>query len=184
MTNAEPEIARYPYTTKEPEVGMLNHKGAKIQLVDLPPVMENAVEKQGEIMAIIKNTDGVILKLGENPEKEERIIKEEMKKINAHDKKIMKIGKNEDVSKEEIFKHFNLIKIYTKKPGKEPDKTNPLVLKKGSTIQEAGEEIHKDFAEKLRYAKVWGESTDKYNGQRVKKDHILEDEDIIEIHTK
>ncbi len=184
LTNADPEIARYSYTTKEPEVGMLNHKGAKIQLVDLPPITDNAVEKQGEIMSIIKNTDGLIMKLGDNPEKEEKTIKKEMEKINADGKPIMKLKKEEIPEKKEVFDHFDLIKIYTKKPGKEPDKENPLVLKRGSTVQNAGEEIHRDFSEKLKYAKVWGTSTDKYNGQRVKKDHVLEDEDIIEIHTE
>jgi len=184
LTNAEPEIAKYSYTTQEPEVGMLNHKGAKIQLVDLPPITENAVEKQGEVMSIIKNTDGLIIKLGEKPKKEERTIKKELEKIDAHNKPIMKLKKHEIPEKRKVFNQFNLIKIYTKKPGEEPDKENPLVLKKGSTVQEAGEEIHRDFSEKLEYVKVWGSSTDKYNGQRVKKDHVLEDEDTIEIHIK
>ncbi len=184
LTNADPKIAKYPYTTKEPEVGMLNHKGAKIQLVDLPPITEKAVQKQGEVMSIIKNTDGLILKLGENSKKEKRTIKKELEKIDAKNKPIMKLRKNEIPEKAEVFNHFNLIKIYTKKPGEEPDKENPLVLKKGATVQEAGEEIHRDFSEKLDYVKVWGSSTDKYNGQRVKKDHVLEDEDTIEIHIK
>jgi len=41
-------------------------------------------------------------------------------------------------------------------------------------------EIHKDFVEKLLYARIWG--SEKYKGQRVQRDHLLEDGDIIELH--
>jgi ribosome-interacting GTPase 1 len=34
----------------------------------------------------------------------------------------------------------------------------------------------------MKYARIWG--SEKYIGQRVEKDHILEDRDILEIHIK
>ena len=40
--------------------------------------------------------------------------------------------------------------------------------------------VHKDFAQNLRFARIW--SQNKYQGQKVNRDHILEDEDIIELH--
>jgi len=42
------------------------------------------------------------------------------------------------------------------------------------------EAIHKDFKEKMKYARVWGKVN--YNGQRVSKDYVMNDGDIIEIH--
>lgn len=182
LTNADSEVARYPYTTKEPEVGMMKYEGAQLQLVDLPPVTEGAVDNQGEVMSVVKNTDGLILMLGENPEKEKKAIENELKRINEEEKPTLILKKSQEISKEEIFDFFDLIKIYTKKPGKEADMEDPLVLKRGSTVEEACEEVHRDFAKKLKYAKVWGSS--QFDGQRVKKNHVLEDDDILEIHIK
>jgi ribosome-interacting GTPase 1 len=55
-----------------------------------------------------------------------------------------------------------------------------VILPKGSTVEDLAEEIHKDFVEKLKYARVWGSA--KFQGQRVFKDHVLEDGDIVELH--
>lgn len=177
LTNADPEIAGYPYTTKEPEVGTLEHGGAKIQLVDLPPLTKEHSEDEGKIISVALNSDGLILMAKDDSEAEE--IK---KKINVfgYNKPIMVRGERDVPTKKEIFNFFDLIRVYTKEPGEKPDKSNPLLLKKGSTVKEVGERIHKDFSQKLRYAKVWGSS--KFPGQKVEKEHVLEDEDVVEFH--
>jgi hypothetical protein len=54
------------------------------------------------------------------------------------------------------------------------------VLKKGSTVLEAAEAIHHELAEKFKYARVWGSS--EFPGQRVERDHVVQDGDVIEIH--
>jgi len=82
--------------------------------------------------------------------------------------------------KREIYEALNIIRVYTKAPGQRPDKDDPVVLEKGSTVIEMATSIHKDFASKLKYAQVWGSG--KYDGQRVKRDYILEDGDIVELH--
>jgi uncharacterized protein len=55
-----------------------------------------------------------------------------------------------------------------------------VVLPKGSTVLEVGASIHKDFAEKLKFARVWGAGT--YPGQRVQRDYVVQEGDIIEFH--
>lgn len=79
-----------------------------------------------------------------------------------------------------IFEVSGIIRVYSKQPGKEPDMTAPFTLPIGSTVLQLGEIIHKDFAEKLKYACVWGSS--KFPGQKVHKDHVLKDRDIVEFH--
>ena len=75
---------------------------------------------------------------------------------------------------------MNIIRVYTKEPGKEASK-DPMVLKKNSTIKDAAEKIRKDFAKRFRFARIWGESA-KFSGQRVGLEHRLEDQDVIELH--
>jgi len=89
-------------------------------------------------------------------------------------------GKNLENLKDEIFTFLKIIRAYTKTPGKEPDLKHPVILKKGSAVLDFAAEIHKDFVEKLLYARIWG--SEKYKGQRVQRDHLLEDGDIIELH--
>ncbi|MEK6862484.1 MAG: GTPase, partial [Nanoarchaeota archaeon] len=46
LTNAKPLIAPYEFTTKKPEVGTMDYKGIKLQVVEFPAVTENFEEKE------------------------------------------------------------------------------------------------------------------------------------------
>ena len=79
-----------------------------------------------------------------------------------------------------IYQVLDIIRVYTKTPGRKPDLTDPIILDRGSTLEDAAASVHKDFAAKLKYARIWGSG--KYDGAMVKRDHILQDGDIIELH--
>ncbi len=79
-----------------------------------------------------------------------------------------------------MFKKLNIIRAYSKAPGEEADYDQPFILKKGSTVLDFARLIHKDFANKLQKARIWGSA--KFDGQNVAKDHILEDQDVVELH--
>lgn len=82
--------------------------------------------------------------------------------------------------KKEVYRHLDILRVYTKIPGKEPDRTEPVILKKGSTIEDVALSVHKDFAAKLRYARVWGSG--KFDGQMVKRDYPVSEGDVVELH--
>lgn len=88
-----------------------------------------------------------------------------------------------ELLKEKIWEKLGLIKIFTKEPGKQPIRENPLTLKKGSTVKEMARYIHKDFIRKFGYARVWGKSA-RHQGQVVGLEHRLEDDDVVEVHLK
>ncbi|UCG55158.1 MAG: TGS domain-containing protein, partial [Dehalococcoidia bacterium] len=75
---------------------------------------------------------------------------------------------------------LDIIRVYTKAPGHKVETSDPIVLPRGSTLLDAASNIHKDFAAKLRYARIWGSG--KHDGIMAKRNHILEDGDIIELH--
>ena len=81
-----------------------------------------------------------------------------------------------------VFDGLNKIRIYTKKPGKEPDLEEPYILERGSTVLEGVRSIHRDMVEKLDYIRIWGSG--RFDGQEVAQDHVLKDGDVIEIHQK
>lgn len=59
LTNATPEIAAYPFTTRVPLAGMAAFEDVQIQLVDLPPISPESAE--GWLFAIIRGADGALL---------------------------------------------------------------------------------------------------------------------------
>ncbi|MFQ6121632.1 MAG: GTPase [Dehalococcoidales bacterium] len=79
-----------------------------------------------------------------------------------------------------VYQVLDIIRVYTKVPGQKPDFSDPIILERGSTLVDAAEAVHKDFRAKLKYARVWGSG--KHDGIMVKRDHILQDGDVIELH--
>jgi len=80
-----------------------------------------------------------------------------------------------------IWQMLDAIRVYTKRPGEKPDMSAPFILKRGSTVLDLAEAIHNDFAERLKYARVWGSA--RFPGQPVEKDYVLQEGDIVELHT-
>lgn len=89
-------------------------------------------------------------------------------------------GAGLDELRQEVFTVLNLLRIYTKLPGKPPDMGEPYVLSVGSTALDAVKAVHREFVDKLRYIRVWGSG--RFAGQQVPATHRLADKDIIEIH--
>ncbi|MDO8627549.1 MAG: TGS domain-containing protein, partial [Candidatus Diapherotrites archaeon] len=81
--------------------------------------------------------------------------------------------------KKGLFQFLGKILIYTKKPGQEANMEDPLILNQGITVEQVASYLHKDLAKNLKYVKVWGSA--KFEGQRVNKDYVLQNNDIIEI---
>jgi len=82
--------------------------------------------------------------------------------------------------KRRLFAMLEIIRVYTKKPGKPVEMRDPVVLPIGSTMTDAALHLHKDFAQNLQFARLWNDSG--YDGQRVERGHVLADKDILEFH--
>jgi ribosome-interacting GTPase 1 len=91
-----------------------------------------------------------------------------------------KTGGGVENLRQAIFEESRIIRVYSKEPGKEPDIKVPFTLLKGSTVLDLAELIHKDFVKNLKYVCIWGSV--RYGGQRVQKDHVLQDRDVVEYH--
>jgi small GTP-binding protein len=79
----------------------------------------------------------------------------------------------------EIFNTLEVIRVYTKQPGKPFEKGDPFIMKKGANVQEVAIAVHKDFSN-LKFARLWDEGN--YSGQRVERSYVLKDKDILELH--
>ncbi len=80
-----------------------------------------------------------------------------------------------------VFEVLDIVRVYTKAPGKKPELSTPYILRRGETVLDAARHVHKDFAEHLKFARIYriggGQS-----GLMVERHHVLEDQDILEFH--
>ncbi|KAJ0406678.1 hypothetical protein ATCC90586_008095 [Pythium insidiosum] len=93
---------------------------------------------------------------------------------------------NFDTLLAKMWDYMGLTRVYTKRRGEAPQFEEPVVLssqRKGTTISSACISISKDMLDNFNYALVWGTST-KYNPQRVGREHVLEDEDVLQVVVK
>ncbi len=206
LTNAQPKIASYGFTTTNPEIGTLNYQGCNIQIIDLPPLASENFDK-----GIVNNADTILVvveKIHEIKPLLERIKQNKnAKKIIAFNKidlynketkrKILETLRSkrhnfvliscrttkgiEDL-KEKIFKSFNILRIYTKKQGKKQDNV-PVIIKPNSTLKDVAEKILHGYSKTVKYAKISGPSS-KFANQKVGLSHIIKDKDVVEFITE
>jgi len=204
LTNTNPKIASYGFTTTEPEVGTLKYANCNIQIVDLPPIaseyfdhgiVNNAdtlliviekIHELEEINSLIRNKKAkriiIFNKIDQHDEQTKRKISETLKS-KKYNYILVSTKTNEGIEdiKEKIFKSFDIIRVYTRQPGKKEDDF-PVILKPESTLKDVAEKVLHGYSQKIKYAKVWGPSS-KFSGQKIGLKHIVKDKDIIEFYT-
>jgi len=80
-----------------------------------------------------------------------------------------------------IFEVLRLVRVYTKIPGHPPDLKTPFTLREPASILDLAAAIHRQLPENFKYARLWrGESE---TPLVVGRDFLLQDRDIVEIHT-
>jgi ribosome-interacting GTPase 1 len=229
LTRATPEVAPYPFSTREPHVGMMDWEDVKLQLIDTPPITAEFLE--GYLSSMIRSADAALLLVdladddgpftaqaaldrlaqaktilvGRNPDAIDDFSIEYVRTLLVANKidadgaadrldivremfgecfPVHVISAEHGTGLEElrtaIYQFLNVIRVYTKKPGKPPDMTSPFTVPEGSTLIELATHVHREFEEKLRSARLWG--TGVFDGQSVPRDHVLHDKDIVELH--
>jgi len=61
LANSKYDTANYPFTTTKPNVGTMDYQTVRLQVVDLPPLNEDAAMKQAPYFSIIRNSDLILL---------------------------------------------------------------------------------------------------------------------------
>ena len=203
LTNAQPEIAPYRFTTKHPIVGMMGFFGTQVQIVEVP-----AIESEYYDRSIVHTTDTIIILVSSIEEinkvekeignvKAEKIIvfnnKEDLneRKIDStlKSKKLNYVLINTDTEeniselKEKIFKSFGKIRVFTKEPSRKTPSEKPIILSSGSNVKDVAEKIFHGFSKRIKETFVTGPSS-KFPNQKVGLNHVLKDMDVVEFRTR
>jgi small GTP-binding protein len=81
LTNAESKTAAYAFTTLKCIPGTMIYKNTKIQILDLPGIIEGAKDGKGrgrEVIAVARNADLIMIMLEANHPDQRRIIETEL----------------------------------------------------------------------------------------------------------
>jgi len=85
---------------------------------------------------------------------------------------------------EKTWEYLKLVRIYTKPKGQLPDYQTPVILdQERLTVEDFCNKLHRTLLKEFKYALVWGASA-KHNPQNVGKDHVLADEDVVQVVKK
>ncbi len=205
LTNAQPNISQNKFATTKPQIGMMNYATTSIQLIEIPAIDSEFFDKgivytADTVLVLINNLEELKEIEGNLKTKGKKIIvfnkldlldEQEKRKFNARlqSKKYnfilvsCKTKEGIEELKNKIFQSFNKLRIYTKEPGKEPLKKNPMILEPGSTVKNVSEKILKGFFKKIKQIRIWGPSS-KFPGQIVGLKHKVKDLDTIEFKTR
>ncbi len=205
LTNADPKISEFRFTTTQSVIGMMDYATTSIQLIENPPIDSDYYDKgltntADTLLILITHIDQIkeieseienskakkILVYNKTNEKETRKIQATLKsKYKKYNSIIIstKTKENIDELKLKIFQSFSKIRIYTKQPEKKQyNKERPVILKPNSTVKDVAEKILHGFSKKIKQTKIWGPSS-KFPGQKVGLKHKLKDMDIVEFRT-
>jgi ribosome-interacting GTPase 1 len=80
-----------------------------------------------------------------------------------------------------LFEALQIVRVYTKTPGKKADDDKPFTVRRGDTVLDVATLVHRDIARDLKFARMWGSEV--FDGQQVGPDHLVADKDIVELHT-
>ena len=200
LTNTNPKIKEnlfQEFTTKKPEIGILNYGNTQIQLIENPAIdseyydkgltntadtiliLINKLEDLSCVEKFLDKTTGkkiIIFNNRNNQNKRKASATLQSKKYN------FEFIENIEELKEKIFKSFNKIRVYTKEPRKEKSQ-KPIIMKPDSNISDVAEKILKGFSKNIAETKIWGPSS-KFPGQKVGLKHKLKDLDVVEFKTR
>lgn len=80
-----------------------------------------------------------------------------------------------------LFRQLAVVRVYTKAPGKPPEKDHPFTLRRGQSVEDVARLVHKDLAGSLRYARIW--HADGAGPKQVGREYLVADGDVVELHS-
>jgi hypothetical protein len=229
LTSARPEVAPYPFATREPLPGMMPWRDVAVQLIDTPPITDTVIETY--LPNILRSCDLVLLCLNgssdDAPDQTADVVRQiESRKIvlgrdsgfleddltvvrlrtllvvthsqdagradrvayfyemaaRPFDALLVECDQKDSIEalRDAIYERLEVIRVYTKAPGKPADRKAPFTLPRGSTLEDLAALIHKDLAARLTHGRIWGSGV--HDGQSIGRDHVLVDGDLVELH--
>lgn len=201
LSNIQIKTGDYAFTTTRPVPALTRIRGVLIQLVEIPGLIEGAHEDRGggrALLGVLRGADGIVLcHDASRPHDELEVIRHELALAEIDLPTLVVATKVDEAPapegslgvsvldeaslellREAIWGLTGLIRVFLRKPG--DAESEPFALEPPATVADVAHTIHYDVAEACRGARIWGPSV-RFDGQRVGREHMVADDDTIEI---
>ena len=162
-------------------IGRLAEK--KIYLNERWPGLSNGGEQAGEGDPFRIDLPAVLVanKCDLDPDPEEVEILEELLGLKFPTLTVSaKTGEGLDGLGPFLFRALEVVRVYTKSPGKPADTDKPFTVRRGDTVLDVARLVHREIADGLKFARIWGKNV--YDGQQTGPEHPVDDGDVVELH--
>jgi len=176
-------------------------RGVLVQLVEIPGLIEGAHEDRGggrALLGVLRGADAIVLcHDASRPAAELDVIRRELELAEIELPTLVVATKVDEAPAQEgslgvsvlddeslerlrdaVWELTGLIRVFLRRPGDADGE--PLALDPPATVADVAQTIHNDVADACRGARIWGPSA-RFDGQRVGREHVVADDDTIEI---
>ncbi|MCY4454383.1 MAG: 50S ribosome-binding GTPase [Immundisolibacterales bacterium] len=80
-----------------------------------------------------------------------------------------------------LFEALEVVRVYTKAPGRPPDFGQPFTVRRGDTVQDVARMVHQEIADSLKFGRLWRNAAS--SGRQVGRDYRVADRDVLELVT-
>jgi small GTP-binding protein len=190
----------YAFTTTRPVAALTRIRGVLVQLVEIPGLIEGATEDRGggrALLGVLRDADGLVLCHDVAHPEELDVIRRELELAGIEKPTLVVATKTDELQappgtfgvsildddsidelRDRIWQLTGLIRVFLRRPGH--DDKEPQPLHPPATVADVARTIHDEVEAACTGARVWGPSA-RFTGQRVGRDHVLEDGDTLEV---
>jgi small GTP-binding protein len=205
LSSIQIKTGDYAFTTTRPVPSVTYIRDVRVQLVEIPGLISGASEDRGggrALLGVLRGADAMVLCHAANmPLDELRTIRAELEAAGIEKRALVAVTKLDEADEsivadvaraaglpavgvsvldDESLDRFRatlweltgLIRVYLREEAQ--------ALEPGATVVDAARAIHHELADSCVGARVTGPSA-KFPGQRVGRDHVLADGDVLEI---
>lgn len=80
-----------------------------------------------------------------------------------------------------LFRTLEVVRVYTKAPGRPPDFSQPFTVRRGDTVYDVARMVHQEIADRFKFGRLWRNAA--ANGRQVGRDYRVADRDVLEFVT-
>jgi uncharacterized protein len=211
LSDIQIKTGDYPFTTLRPVPALTRIGGVLVQLVEIPGLIEGASEDRGggrALLGVLRTVDAIVFcaRAG-SPIEELEVVRRELTAAGIDKPALVALTRADELDDVErdsvravadlpilsvsilddrsldalraaIWRLTGLIRIRLRVNGETSDE--PVAMRPPTSVEAVADAVHHDLAASFVGARVWGTSA-RFDGQRVGRDHIVEDGDIVEI---
>lgn len=205
LSSIQIKTGDYAFTTTRPVPAVVTLRGVRVQLVEIPGLIEGASEDRGggrALLGVLRGADAIVFCMPANAQLDElALIRDELAAAGIDKKAILAVTKLDDADasrvdeiacavgmpvvgvsvlddesldafRERLWQLTGLIRVFMR--------SEAYALEPGATVVDAAHAVHHELAGACTGARVSGPSA-KFDGQRVGREHVLADGDVVEI---